>query len=170
MSFDQAPYDESAMAREECRRADAHFTEVLVTQESLAADFNDAVWHGETLSANAHGVAKFALSRAARDAGIKVVLTGEGADEMLGGYPAFVKDSIRHGSDGEREAFRSAIGVTADASADLLRPHLPAEPPSSFMKTLGNGCFTGFGRLCPLPIGATKCTRGPSLITMSRDN
>jgi asparagine synthase (glutamine-hydrolysing) len=33
---------------------------------------------------NGHGVAKYLLSRAVRAAGIKVVFTGEGADEMLG--------------------------------------------------------------------------------------
>jgi len=115
VGFDHATYDESAMAREAADRVGAHFTEVRATQESLASDFGDAVWHGETLFSNAHGVAKFALSRAARDAGVKVVLTGEGADETLGGYPAFVKDSIRSGSEVEREAFRKAIGMTADA-------------------------------------------------------
>ena len=38
---------------------------------------------------NAHFVAKYLLSRAVRDAGIKVVLTGEGCDEMFAGYPHF---------------------------------------------------------------------------------
>ena len=43
---------------------------------------------------NGHGVAKYLLSRAVRDAGIKVVFTGEGADEMLGGYPYFRVDAV----------------------------------------------------------------------------
>ena len=43
---------------------------------------------------NGHGVAKFLLSRAVREAGIKVVFTGEGSDEMLGGYPYFRIDAV----------------------------------------------------------------------------
>ena len=43
---------------------------------------------------NGHGVAKYLLSRAVRAAGIKVVFTGEGADEMLGGYPYFRVDAL----------------------------------------------------------------------------
>jgi asparagine synthase (glutamine-hydrolysing) len=43
---------------------------------------------------NGHGVAKYLLSRAVRAAGIKVVFTGEGADEMLGGYPYFRLDAL----------------------------------------------------------------------------
>ena len=37
-------------------------------------------------------VAKFRLSRAVRDAGIKVVLTGEGSDEIFAGYPHYRRD------------------------------------------------------------------------------
>src|SRR5206468_4941641 len=48
----------------------------------------------ETLAINAHGVAKSLLSRAVRDAGYKVVLTGEGADEILAGYPHFRRDLL----------------------------------------------------------------------------
>jgi asparagine synthase (glutamine-hydrolysing) len=47
---------------------------------------------------NGHGVAKFLLSRAVRDAGIKVVFTGEGSDEMLGGYPPFRRDVLLYNS------------------------------------------------------------------------
>ena len=45
---------------------------------------------------NAHGVAKYLLSRAVRDAGYKVVLTGEGSDEILAGYPHFRRDLWLH--------------------------------------------------------------------------
>jgi asparagine synthase (glutamine-hydrolysing) len=36
---------------------------------------------------NGHLAAKFLLSRAVREAGLKVLLTGEGADEIFAGYP-----------------------------------------------------------------------------------
>lgn len=43
-----------------------------------------------------NGLATFLLAEAAHDAGIKVVLTGEGADEMFGGYHVFGPDDPWH--------------------------------------------------------------------------
>ncbi|HWF47358.1 MAG TPA: asparagine synthase (glutamine-hydrolyzing), partial [Bryobacteraceae bacterium] len=137
VSFDHPDYDESALARDLAIRAGAHFVEVPLTQAGLAAKFHDAVWHGETLFTNAHCIAKFALSEAARDAGFKVVLTGEGADEILGGYSIFVKDAVRHGSEIEREALRNSLGMTADDFSQALRPNALFASPEDIMPRLG---------------------------------
>ena len=53
---------------------------------------------------NSHFVAKYLLSRAVRDAGFKVVLTGEGSDEVLGGYPHFRADMLRYDNAGQDPA------------------------------------------------------------------
>ena len=45
-------------------------------------------------------MAKYLLSRAVRDAGYKVVLTGEGSDEILAGYPHFRRDMLLHDAAG----------------------------------------------------------------------
>ncbi len=96
LAFENAAYDESALASETANQLNATFTPVPVTQASLADSFRDAVWHGETLFINAQCVAKFVLSAAVQKAGFKVVLTGEGADEILAGYHVFVIDALRH--------------------------------------------------------------------------
>ena len=49
-------------------------------------------------------MAKYLLSRAVRDAGYKVVLTGEGSDEILAGYPHFRRDMLLYNSDGQDPA------------------------------------------------------------------
>jgi asparagine synthase (glutamine-hydrolysing) len=88
VAFDQEGYDESPLAEETARRAGAEWAPLRVSQADLAERFADSVWHSETACKNAHGVAKFILSAHVRDAGYKVVLTGEGADEILAGYHA----------------------------------------------------------------------------------
>jgi asparagine synthase (glutamine-hydrolysing) len=96
LTFDRAEYDEGAIAREMSAVANAEFVPIPIRQSDLADHFAAAIWHSEALCINAHGVAKFLLSRAVRDAGYKVVLTGEGSDEILGGYPPFRRDMLLH--------------------------------------------------------------------------
>jgi asparagine synthase (glutamine-hydrolysing) len=92
LAFDRPEYDESATAREMATKARAEFVPVPIPQDQLADEFPNAVVQSETLCVNAHGVAKYLLSRAVRDAGYKVILTGEGSDEVLGGYLHFRRD------------------------------------------------------------------------------
>jgi asparagine synthase (glutamine-hydrolysing) len=98
LAFEDPLYDESALARAQAERAGASFHPIPVTTRALADAYGDAVWHAETPFMNGHGVAKFLLSRAVRDAGIKVVFTGEGSDEMLGGYAPFRRDVLLYNS------------------------------------------------------------------------
>jgi asparagine synthase (glutamine-hydrolysing) len=104
LAFDRPEYDESAIAREMAELVGAEFHSLPLRQSDLAEHFGDAIFHAETLCLNAHGVAKFVLSRAVREAGYKVVLTGEGSDEILGGYPPFRRDMLLHDNDGQDPA------------------------------------------------------------------
>jgi asparagine synthase (glutamine-hydrolysing) len=97
--FGQEMYSEERLAQRTARLAGANFEPVPVTQHDLAEAFPDALWHAENLVMNGHGIAKYLLSKVVRDAGIKVVLTGEGADEIMGGYPPFRRDLVLHNSE-----------------------------------------------------------------------
>ena len=121
LAFDQVAYDEEAIAREMAAKANAEFYPIPIRQADLADDFADATWHSETLCINAHGVAKFALSRAVRDAGYKVVLTGEGSDEILAGYPHFRRDMLLYDSGGQDPAAISSLLEQLDASNPVSR-------------------------------------------------
>jgi asparagine synthase (glutamine-hydrolysing) len=92
LTFDRPEYDEGEIAREMAAKAGAEFFPVPICQDQIADSFADAIHQAETLCVNAHGVAKYLLSRAVRQAGYKVVLTGEGSDEILGGYLHFRRD------------------------------------------------------------------------------
>ena len=101
LSFSDALYDESELARKQAELVGASYHQIPVSSRDLVDAYSDAVWHAETVFSNGHGVAKFLLSRAVRDAGIKVVFTGEGADEMLGGYPQFRRDVLLYNSENQ---------------------------------------------------------------------
>jgi asparagine synthase (glutamine-hydrolysing) len=101
LTFDRSDYDEGAIAQEMAEKAGAAFYPIPIRQEDLADHFADAIAQSETMCFNAHGVAKYLLSRAVRNAGYKVVLTGEGSDEILGGYAHFRRDMLLHNREGQ---------------------------------------------------------------------
>ncbi len=86
VGFRRRSHDESAGAREAAGAVGARHTVVALGDAELADHFAGAVWHAETVMYNSHGVARFLLSRAVRDAGYRAVLAGEGADEGFFGY------------------------------------------------------------------------------------
>ena len=104
LTFDRAEYDEGEIAREMAAKAGAEFCPIPLRQDDLADNFANAIMQAETLCVNAHGVAKYLLSRAVRDAGYKVVLTGEGSDEILGGYAFFRRDMLLYNREGQDPA------------------------------------------------------------------
>ncbi len=57
--------------------------------------FSDVIWHAEKPLIRTAPSPLLLLSRLVRSDGLKVVLTGEGADEMLGGYDIFKETLIR---------------------------------------------------------------------------
>jgi asparagine synthase (glutamine-hydrolysing) len=126
LGFDDPGYDESAIAKEMAEHAGADLTVMPITDDDLANNFSDALWHAERFAINAHGVAKFILSGAVHEASYKAVLTGEGADEVFAGYPHFRLDLLRFsGGEKAREAELALAGANS-ASCGLLMPNGPA--------------------------------------------
>jgi asparagine synthase (glutamine-hydrolysing) len=69
--------------------------EVLVSRGDIARIFPDVVLHTERPVLRTAPAPLFLLSRLVRQSGIKVVLTGEGADEMFAGYDIFREAKVR---------------------------------------------------------------------------
>ncbi len=89
IAFDHPDFDESAVAAASAAAAGVEFFPIRVTNADFARVFEDAVTQGEGIQYNAHGAARYLLSRGVREAGVKVVLAGEGADEIAAGYRFF---------------------------------------------------------------------------------
>ena len=89
-AYDERPYQELATAflgtdhhRTECRTA------------SISEVFPQVIWHAEAPVLRTSPAPMFLLSELVHEHGLKVVLTGEGADEFLGGYNIYKEDKIR---------------------------------------------------------------------------
>ena len=95
LRFEDAEYDETPWQRLMVERLDAEHQEVLVSRGDLAAAFSDVVFHAERPLLRSAPAPLALLSRLVRDAGFKVVLTGEGADEMFAGYDIFREARVR---------------------------------------------------------------------------
>jgi asparagine synthase (glutamine-hydrolysing) len=85
VGFAEADANELPYARMVARHIGATHREVMVTPESFVDDLPHALWHEDEPMAFSSSVPLFALARLAREH-VKVVLTGEGADELFLGY------------------------------------------------------------------------------------
>ena len=141
LTFEQAAYDEGPIAKEMAAMAGAEFNPIPICQQNLAENFADAIAQAETLCVNAHGVAKFLLSCAVRNAGYKVVITGEGSDEILGGYPHFRRDMLLYNREGQDpEAIKELLSWLDDhnsVSRGLLLPDGDTGPLDGVRRILG---------------------------------
>ncbi|MCB1876457.1 MAG: asparagine synthase (glutamine-hydrolyzing) [Chromatiales bacterium] len=99
IGFDSDAYDESPIATEMAQAAGADQDIMRLSSDHLYDNFVETLWHTERTIYNTLGVAKLLMSRHVRDVNYKVVLTGEGSDELFGGYPAFRRDLFLHGLD-----------------------------------------------------------------------
>lgn len=98
IAFDSDQYDESAIAKEMAEEVQAEQVVLSLAGDELYGDyFGKVLWHAERTFYNTLAVAKWHMSRTVKEDGRKVVITGEGSDELFGGYPFFKRDMVIHG-------------------------------------------------------------------------
>lgn len=93
--FQDAEYDETPYQRMMASILDSNHEELTVSRADIGRVFPDVIWHAERPILRTAPAPLFLLSRLVRQSGIKAVLTGEGADEVLGGYDIFREAKIR---------------------------------------------------------------------------
>jgi asparagine synthase (glutamine-hydrolysing) len=93
--FDQAEFDERAHQRDVAAFVGSSHDSAQCVYDDIARSFPAVIWHAERPVLRTAPAPLFLLSQRVRQRGYKVVLTGEGADEMFGGYDIFKEAKIR---------------------------------------------------------------------------
>ena len=127
IGFDDADYDETAIAREMAESVQADQDIMMLQADHLYDNFEETIWHTERSIYNTLGVAKMLMSRHVNEAGYRVVVTGEGSDELFAGYPAFRRDMFLHGLDTLSEAERASWEQLLSESNKLFKGAMLAE-------------------------------------------
>ena len=87
VTFPSSAFDEGPAGAALARSLGAEHVEVPVTGEEVAGDVDTIV--GAMDQPTSDGVNTWVVSKAARESGLVVVLSGLGGDELFGGYPSF---------------------------------------------------------------------------------
>lgn len=95
IGFEEKSLDESAFQQQMVEHLDVDHSRIFCRNPDVAEEFPAAVYHAETAILRTAPTPMRRLSGLARASGYKVVLTGEGADEALGGYDLFKEAKIR---------------------------------------------------------------------------
>ncbi|HEY1959695.1 MAG TPA: asparagine synthase (glutamine-hydrolyzing), partial [Polyangiaceae bacterium] len=95
LRFEDAEYDETRFQRLVAERLESDHREIVVSSAAIARAFPDVILHAERPLLRTAPAPLFLLSRLVQREGMKVVLTGEGADEMFAGYDLFREAKVR---------------------------------------------------------------------------
>ncbi len=159
LRFADDEYDEGGYQRLMADRLHTRHSDIVVSHSDIAEVFPQVVWHAEAPLLRSAPAPLFLLSKLVRSSGFKVVVTGEGADEVLGGYDIYREAKVREfwardpsssgrsraaellypwmlRNPGQAPAFaRSFFGQHLDA-ADPALSHRPRWASTSALKTL----------------------------------
>jgi asparagine synthase (glutamine-hydrolysing) len=95
VGFEDSEFDETPFQQEASSFLQTHHHEVRCSSEDIGRVFPDIIWHTEQPILRTAPAPLYLLSGLVRENGFKVVITGEGSDEILGGYDIFKEDKIR---------------------------------------------------------------------------
>jgi asparagine synthase (glutamine-hydrolysing) len=122
LTFEDAEFDERAHQSEMVRHLGTAHSSIEATKAGIAAAFARAVWHAEAPLVRTAPAPMLLLADSVRSAGYKVVLTGEGADEVFGGYDLFKEAKVR------RFIARVPDSLWRSSLLTRLYPYLAASP------------------------------------------
>lgn len=125
ITFEDAEFDEAEHQQEMVRHLGTDHTALRVSKQDIAREFGRTVWHAESAIVRTAPTPLMLLAEQVRQAGFKVVLTGEGADEVFGGYDLFKEAKIR------RFMARQPQSAWRGRILEKLYPYLAHSPAST---------------------------------------
>jgi asparagine synthase (glutamine-hydrolysing) len=93
--FTNDRFDETSFQNKAIEDLRTDHKSVRCSDAEIGQNFPQVIWHTETPILRTAPAPLFQLSRLVRDNNFKVVLTGEGADEIFAGYNIFKEDRVR---------------------------------------------------------------------------
>ena len=134
VTSDDPRVDEGSQAGAFARAMGSTWHPVHVTGDGFAATWDRLTWHQESPAPGTSLYGQWAVMEAAREAGVIVLLDGQGADEVLGGYHKFLASillaRIRAGD-------RSAIGFGVSFARHLGGPRVVLDAGGRYLGRLG---------------------------------
>lgn len=95
IGFKETDFDESNYQKEAVSYLNTGHRSISCSSKEIADYFPKVIWHSETPVTRTAPAPMMILSKLVRENNIKVVITGEGADEILAGYDIFREAIIR---------------------------------------------------------------------------
>ncbi|WP_292678862.1 MULTISPECIES: asparagine synthase (glutamine-hydrolyzing) [unclassified Microbacterium] len=122
LRFADSEFDEGDYQRTVSDALGTDHRDITVTGADIAGVFPEVIRHTETPILRSGPAPMYLLSKLVRGSGRKVVVTGEGSDEMLAGYDIFREAAVR------RYAARHPGSPWADRAVDALYPWMQRAP------------------------------------------
>lgn len=163
ITFEDPRFDESVYQRGVAQRIGSMHSVASMGENAIAQCFPNVIWHTEAPLVRTAPAPMYHLAALTRKRGIKVVLTGEGADELFLGYDLFKEVAVRRfclrrpestarprlfdrlypylvdrGSGGE---FWRRFFLDAGTPSDPLFSHMPRIQLTSWIKQFYSGDF-----------------------------
>lgn len=95
VNFTDKTFDEAAFQEVALNALATEHRRIACSESDIGRVFPEVVWHCETPMLRTSPAPLHLLSDLVRQSGFRVVLTGEGADEMFAGYNIFKEDKVR---------------------------------------------------------------------------
>lgn len=126
VGFDSSEWDERDYAHRTTMRYNTDHHEYIMTADRILKDIKKLTYYNDEPISHPNTIPFYHLSKLAHE-NVKVVLTGEGADEMLSGYPRHQVVRLRHKAGSMPVFLRKALG------------NILFNFPNRKMKMIGNG-------------------------------
>ena len=133
VGFEDAAFDETAWQLAMAEHIGTEHRTVTVGNDDIGGRLDEVIWHTETPILRMAPAPLYALSQLVRSENYKVVLTGEGADEVFAGYNIFREAKVRwFWSRRPQDEARARL-------LTRLYPYLEQSPPQFLQRFYGAG-------------------------------